>query len=239
MSKPLYNLCFCLLLAFGARAEPFASVYGYSGLFVTPTATIMPDGQMRIGVSRMPRIDHVPMGYKERTMVFGALSYLPFMEGLLGVVSPDQHPAGMGTRTLALRMRLLRQSRLWPAIAIGAQDFVGGKALDVSIKGSQLFAATYVVLTKDEKLPGWLGRTPLTWNIGYGTDWLDANTHHLVGLWGGVSLQPMQPVRVVAEYDGRHTNLAAKLDLFSHLQVTYAWWNLRYMTWQMSLYFTL
>lgn len=239
MRNKIPVLLFILFLTAGLHAQPGASIYGYSGLFVTPTATIMPDAQMRIGVSRLPAIDNVPMGYKDRTMVFGALSYLPFMEGMLGVVSPDKHPAGLGTRTLALRLRLLRQSRLWPAVAIGAQDFIGAKALDVSIEGSQLFAAAYIVMSKDETLPGWLGNMRLTWNLGYGTDWLKANEHHLLGLWGGISLQPVEPLRFIAEYDGVYTNLAAQVDLFSHLQVSYAWWNMEYLTWQMSLYFSL
>lgn len=230
---------FIFLLSNVCSGREHASLYGYSGLLVTPTATLMPDGQMRIGVSRMPAMPHVPMGDKDRTMVSGALTFLPFMEGMLGVVSPDKHPYGMGTRTLSLRLRLLRQSRIWPAVAIGAQDFVGGKALDVSIEAAQIFASSYFVITKDEILPRWLGRMPVTWNLGYGTNWLPGGSYHLLGLWGGLALQPAEPIQVVAEYDGKNTNCAAKLRLFDHLNLMYAWWNLEYFAWHMSLYFSL
>jgi len=157
-----------------ARAE--ASSTGQTGLINMPSARIEDDGTLRLGVSKTDPY----------SALWGSVTLLPWFElsgrytRIDGVPGFPEHPeyGEYKDKAFDAKLRLLRESRYLPDLAIGAQDFMG----------TNIFKAGYVALSKRV----W----DLDFTAGVGRDRID-------GVFGGVRYNPAwnRNFGIVVEYD--------------------------------------
>jgi hypothetical protein len=152
------------------------TMMGQSGLVSMPDARISADGTLRFGLSH-----HDPY-----TTLWSSLAMFPRLE--LGArytsiagTSGFQDSPGYGTykdKAFDAKLLLLKESRFFPALSIGSQDFLG----------TRLFDAEYMVLSKR------LGDFDVS--LGYGRSRID-------GGFGGVRYRPAWSggFSVAYEYD--------------------------------------
>jgi hypothetical protein len=166
-----------LLRSDSARAE--ASSTGQTGLINMPSARIEEDGTLRIGVSQSDP-------YRA---LWTSVTLLPWFEfsgrytRIDGVPGIPTHPeyGYYKDKAFDAKLRLLRESRYLPELAVGAQDFMG----------TRIFKAGYVALSKRV----W----DLDFTAGVGRDRID-------GAFGGVRYNPSwnRNLGVVVEYDANN-----------------------------------
>jgi hypothetical protein len=127
-----------LLLMPKARATDFDPLfygtndYGDVGLLQTPTARMRPDGEFGLGVSTV----------RPYNQAHFFLQVLPWLETTLRYTDVINRPylaSGTGQsykdKSADVKVRLLREGRYWPALALGIQD----------IGGTGLFSSEYLV----------------------------------------------------------------------------------------------
>ncbi len=149
-----------------AQDRPFVSPsnIGITGLMEVPTARILEDGRMRLGSSHVDPF---------RTYYFG-LGFLPGLEvngrvtEVLNQKITDPGWEGYGNmkiREFDAKYQILAESRLLPAIAVGANDLFGDNIT---------FSTQYLVLSRQIY--------PLDFTLGYGFG-------RIRGPFGGVELK--------------------------------------------------
>lgn len=180
---------------------------GTSGLVTIPTATIAADGELTVGVNHIAAGHHQYYRdgrFDEHGAVaqFATVGFLPFVEVGLRLTRVDDVPRqALGDRMVSFRVRLLKEGRHHPAVAVGVHDIVG----------TRIFHAQYAVASKT--VPTAAG--PVGVHLGYGGDVLPlrAQGRQFDGLFGGVSLAPGGWITLLAEYDGEHPNAGVRLGL--------------------------
>lgn len=202
---------------------------------LVPSADVAIDGQLRIGISRIPVLYSDQLRPYERTVFFFCLGYLPFLEGTAMVVRPDNYAGGIGDRSVHIKLRLLGEDGRWPALALGAQDFFGIKKLHWEPADAQKFAELYAVASKNLHL----NHLAISLHLGYGTDWLPAQSRYLDGFFGGIVITPHRYLSVLAEYDAKKINAGVRLHPCSHLQAQLAYWKLQHWTANLVFSFSL
>ncbi len=162
-----------------AQDRPFvsASNTGITGLMEIPTARILEDGRMRIGASNVDPF---------RTYYFG-LGFLPGLEingrvtEVLNMPITDPGWEGYGNtkiREFDAKYQILAESRLLPAIAVGANDLFGDNVT---------FSTQYLVMSRQIY--------PLDFTLGYGFG-------RIKGPFGGLELKLWEDrLSLVAEYN--------------------------------------
>lgn len=184
-------------------------------------------------IGRLPKLYAEHYAPYNRTSFIGTMGFLPFMEAAFGFVRPDNYQGGVGDRTVAIRVQLLKDNGNWPALAIGFHDFFAIERLDLEPLDAQHFAALYFVASKRFYVP--FLNSSLVLNTGYGPDWLPAKDSHLLGWFGGVQYSPIEQVDLLLEYDTQHFNAGIRFMFFSHLQYSMSFWQLQYVMHQISL----
>jgi len=207
-----------------------ASLFGYTGLMLVPSAEIADDGEITGGVSRIPML-YSNWWPNRRTVFWGRIGFLPFLEAGGMFVRPDHYGGGFGDRSVYIKVQLLKEKGRRPALAIGTQDFFAIKQLKWETATAQHFGALYLVASRHDTLRG----VPLHFHLGYGPDWLVARTKMLVGLFGGVTYSPHRYVTLLAEYDAVCFNAGLRLQPTPFLQAHIGWWKLRELTANLAL----
>lgn len=162
-----------------AQDRPFVSPsnIGVTGLMEIPTARILEDGRMRLGSSHVDPF---------RTYYFG-LGFLPGLEvnGRVTEVLNEKMTApgweGYGNvkiREFDAKYQILAESRLFPAIAVGANDLFGDNIT---------FSTQYLVFSRQIY--------PLDFTLGYGFG-------RIRGPFGGIELKLWKDrLSLMAEYN--------------------------------------
>ncbi|HET7268091.1 MAG TPA: YjbH domain-containing protein [Oleiagrimonas sp.] len=195
---------------------PTQDDFGGAGLLQMPSARMAPAGELSINANRTLPYTRYSVSVQPFSWLEGTFRYTNIGNRLYGA------PALSGDQTykdkaVDVKLRLWRESRWWPALAVGARD----------VGGTGLFSGEYVVASKrfgafDVTLGmGW-GYTGARGDIDNPFGWLDDrfdtrphgidgtgkfNVKHFfrgpVALFGGVEYQtPWSPLRVKLEYDG-------------------------------------
>lgn len=210
----------CALLAVTTRVgavEPAegrasASNYGTAGLLEMPNARSFADGELVLTAA----FNELQQRY---ALTFQAL---PFLQGTFRYTIWDEFNGGTDTlydRSFDLKLRLIRESRVWPEIAVGLQDFLG----------TGFFSGEYVVATRrfaafDVTFGlGWgrvgsrdMFKSPLSvFHSGFeerdaetdiedtGRPSFDSYFSGPASLFGGIEyLGPIEGMRIKAEYSG-------------------------------------
>ena len=227
MSGPLRRirtyLCAAALLAIAGSAAA-QSVTGTHGLATIPTARMLPDGSLVAGTGFVHRrLTDYKEGEYHYAPLYVSITYLPFVEiGFRFSRSLDSGQEALGDRMLLVRLRVLEERGLVPAIAVGAHDF-----LRSSESQTAFFNALYVVASKWVPAPAGIRGVVrgVDAHLGYGTDLLDATGHEFVGPFGGVAVPLIAEGRllngwdVLVEYNGRTLNVGQRIRAFGFLDV--------------------
>lgn len=180
-----------------ASAAP--SLLGPTGMILTPTASTVGMAEFDLGVSGI-RSDDAP----DETIVYGNVGPVP---GLEVGVSQDKRQHAEGETLLNAKLRLFQPPLGKLTLSAGMIDIA-----------DQIDRTSYVVLSHVIGA-GVITRVgPITLpqvHIGIGNGRLDR-------VFGGVSTVVDRRVEVMAEYDGHHVNLGARVPLALRFSATVA-----------------
>mgnify|MGYP000244588414 CR=1 FL=1 len=168
------------------RAEP--NVLGQTGYVYMPDARIAEEGTLRFGVSKDDPY----------FTLWSSVTFLPRLELSARFTKIDGVP-GSATepefgdfrdKSFDAKAVLLKESRYFPQLSIGAQDFTG----------TQISKANFIALSKR------IG--PIDFTAGYGTDRID-------GAFGGLRYSPswLKDFSFVLEHDATHYKKDFRADL--------------------------
>lgn len=205
------------------------SIVGTNGQFFIPTAEMHPDRTLVLGAG------YIPTGYFQRynrkvnpgMPTFVTVSLLPFVEVMFRYTHELNMRVNPQTRyypdrMFAGRIRLLKESKYIPSLAVGANDFT--KALGLSTAPTN-YSATYIVGTKSFVF----NALTLSTTLGYGVDVLDLNRYDFLGAFGGVELSHKRfaSSTVALEYDTRNLHLSVGHTFFDRLVLKAGLWDLK------------
>lgn len=225
-----------LLLPLQKVAAQTGSLMGPSGVLLVPSATVAADGEIAVGVSRIPELYASRLRPYERSVFYGRIGYLPFLELTAMVIRPDHYSGGIGDRSGHIKLRLLPERRSLPAIAVGAQDFFAIDELDLEPWNAQHFAALYAVASKTLIAPRSIA---VRLHAGYGWNDLPAKSRYLTDFFAGAEIAPHPWIDLLAEYDSQEFNVGMRLHLFSKLHLVLALWKLQEFTSSVAISFVL
>ncbi len=171
----------------GPRAEeprariippPSLNFYGSPGLIDMPSAEMLPDGQFTTSVSYFGGQGRITATFQAFDWLSGSFRYTGIRNWNLGGF-PTYYDRGFD-----MRIRLLREGRWRPTVALGFQDFIG----------TGIYAAEYLVASKTLNTPalspgGVPGRLKLTAGLGWGR----LGTHGAIGSPFGVDRPAFVP----------------------------------------------
>lgn len=222
-------LYLCLLPLLGlALAGPAAAQsidswtqddYGGTGLLQMPSARMAPAGELSINANRTVPYTRYSVSVQPFSWLEGTFRYTDISDRRYGPpsLSGDQ---SYKDKAVDVKLRLWRESRWWPAVAVGTRD----------IGGTGLFSGEFVAASKR------FGAFDVTLGLGWGyvgargdihnpLGWIDDRFNHRpapdahvshagefngkhffrgpMALFGGVEYQtPWAPLRLKLEYDG-------------------------------------
>lgn len=226
--KKIFAIALMLMTLIGARAQQYT---GMSGLIHTPSAEMDTVGEARIG-SHFLNGNTLPASspwyyHDKRYNTFDFyLSLTPFKWMELGyTITLIKHEAKKEgdrdgdwrkDRYFSVKFRPLEEGKYWPAVAIGANDFLTSDAFKSysSRKSNNYFCNFYVTATKHFDLHGHEIAPTLTYRR-YGRDY----NRRWNGLIGGLTYCPAfaRNWRAIAEWTGSDVNVGIDCCLWRHL----------------------
>lgn len=210
------------LLTGSAQSEtvPSYNTYGSPGLIDMPSAEMAPDATIGLSYGRIGDGNRAALSFQITPWLSGTFRYT-------GIENFD-HPASVDgvyyDRSFDVRVQLLRETRLRPAVAIGLQDFVG----------TGLYGGEYVVATKTLapglKVTGGLGWGRLGSYNGFatlgdrsevvlgegGVPTYDRWFRGDVAAFGGISWSPNDKLTFELEYSSDDYALESERGGFNH-----------------------
>ncbi len=223
----VFSVSFYFIASLGLAADksaeqPAVNLLGYPGMLVVPAAYTSGDGVITPTFSRIPKLYAAKLQpYRMSSVLAVNVGVLPFLEGFIAMVRPDHFTGGTGDRTAGLRLNLLREKTKRPAITVGVQDFFAAKGIAIESDAPQVFSSLYLVGSK--KVAAVNNRHAFI-HLGYGVDWLPANTYQLVGLFGGVEMQIHSGFYFLLENDAKKWNVGLRSRVWNRLQLMIGWW---------------
>ena len=164
------------IVPFRTVADP--NQLGQTGLINMPDARIEAEGSLRFGVSHMQPYSALwaSVSFFSWLEMSGRYTEIDDVEAFTN--RPDADFGDYKDKAFDTKLRLLKESRYFPQVTIGAQDFLGTK----------VFEATFVTLSKQ------IGELDFT--LGYGDKRID-------GVFGGIRYAPqfLKGWSFAAEYD--------------------------------------
>lgn len=193
-----------------AADVPFASDYGGTGLWQTPTARFGDEGLFTLGIVGNAPYDRLYLNLVPVSWLEATFRYTEIVDRLY---SDDPRFSGHQNykdRGFDVRMRLVQETNQWPAVALGFRDSVG----------TGLFSSQYLVTNRafydfdfslglgwgrlgaGSAIPNPLHRNGTVSDTPGGFDAGNFFNGPKMGIFGGVSWQsPIDGLDVVAEYD--------------------------------------
>lgn len=201
-----------MLLTFTAKAQEYS---GITGMMHVPTAEMAPVGTARVGVYFLPK-EFLPDGmnyneYKYNTfnhvLAIAPFSWieLSYVGTLLkGTKGGDETRIGyyMKDRHFAVKVRLLKEGKWWPAVALGAQDVL--QSVKKYRWNGGYFQNFYIALSKHLM---WQGHE-FGLHLAYRYYRSDYNVRWR-GVAGGITYRPAfaKNCRAMVEYTGDDINV--------------------------------
>ncbi|MFA5806379.1 MAG: YjbH domain-containing protein [Melioribacteraceae bacterium] len=201
---------------------------GLTGLLTIPTAEMQPDRQVSFGVSYIQR-DYVSFGsYRyDAYSPYVTISFLPFVEAsvrLTRLINLQGSGQAIGDRTPSVRLRFIEEGQYSPAIVLGMHDLLGVFGGESAIHNNAL----YVVTSKHIATTSFLSE--IGFHLGYGVDWIKADNHNFVGLFGGIDFKFFNTLELMTEYDGTHSNGGIRVKFFDHITLLGGWLRWKYFS---------
>ena len=215
------------LLVLEAPLSHAQSLTGVPGLVTIPTAEMAEDGTFTAGYHFLnhPYRTFYPddpfggMAKYHAHAPYASLVFLPFLElnlRLTRSATNDLREDYLGDRFVGVRVQALRETSMWPAVVVGAHDFVGR---------SRRFAATYVAVSKTMHPPV---VDHVSLHLGYGPRLLGSESnesdsftkrYQFDGLFGGVAVAPVPGLRLMVEYDSHQLSGGVDAVLWKGLRI--------------------
>jgi hypothetical protein len=203
------------------------SLTGTTGLFHIPTAEMMADKTFMIGLTQIPgQYSLYGEGMHDNRAGYATLTFLPRVEIMFRYTHLDNWRNGpYGTyfpdRMIAVRVQVLREKNVQPAVLIGFHDlrFKG-------FSSHSFFGANYIVASKTFQPSGFI----FGLHSGAAFDLFGEKSQTMKGLFGGISIShSLTPwANVIVEHDSRRLNAAVKLLFVNHLQVMAGLMDMKY-----------
>ena len=211
---------------------------GMEGFFFIPSAEIYNDSKISFGTNYWNK-DLVSFGNYQHDAVnyFLSLNFLPFIETSFRITRlnglPSKNFQAIGDRTVSIKIKLVEESHILPALSIGVHDlftvFGGQDAVHNN--------ASYLIATKNFNFDLFISNIAIT--VGYGADILKAANHNFVGLFGGSSLRLFEYFDLILEYDSKRLNGGIKAKLFNHFNMLLGAIDFKYVSGGISYSFQL
>ena len=210
-----------MLMALGlCRPGAAQSLTGTTGLVTIPTAEMPEDAGVSFGVSFFSKkFQQYGRGQYDLIPYFANIGYLPFLEvGLRATRRRDLgRGEGLGDRMVSVRLRLLSERNMVPALVLGVHDFLTGSEGYTTTH----FNALYLVASRHLRVAPLASDVGL--HLGYGTDWMKARHYQFVGLFGGVSVSPTSYLTLMLEYDSERFSGGLRMTVLDHVALLAAW----------------
>lgn len=181
-----------------ADTSKSASLYSYSGYLTTPDAYIN-EGQLGFHYSYLPKkVSATKRDISDNRIYSVSLGFLPFLELYFSVfVSPSvkwiYHYGSYKTRSPGVKLKLIKEKKYLPAVAIGIFDpEIHGLGQD---SGRDNISSTFIVLSKKISL------LQSSVSIGYGTDVFKGKNPRLQGVFGGFKMSLNKNIFIMLDYD--------------------------------------
>lgn len=226
-SKRYPNILFwliILILALSSNSVAGVSLAGTSGLINIPTAEVISDQQVTIGLGYVNRqAAYLQRGQCDNFPFYIVLGYLPRLEFSAGVTFVPGEKSYDGTNTykdgvISLQYLLLKERKFLPALALGARD----------VYSFILLNTTYLVASKTL-----VAKPTIHWrlHVGYGSDIIDHHLgvpkkdrqfpvgHTIVGLFGGLEIDWKSRLTYMLEWDTQKMNAGFRFRWLRYLQL--------------------
>lgn len=136
---------------------PSLNLYGSAGLIDMPSGQMLPDGQFTAAIGYFGGQTRYSLTFQALPWASASFRYSSIQNWNLGGFSTYYD------RGFDMRFRLHKETRHWPEITLGFQDFIG----------TGIYSAEYIVATKTFAAPGFgttrlPGKLKLTGGIGWG-----------------------------------------------------------------------
>lgn len=194
---------------------------GVTGLLNSPTALFSEDGTVKIGGNFLNK--HLTPQYWDYNTFnyFLNITFLPFFEVAINNTALDFGPYRRRfnniDRSICTRVRVLKEGRYHPAVAIGSNDLLTstrGAMLDFA-QGNKFFGTHYIALSKRFDL---VGESRVEIHLAYNV--VSSRSRILDSPFsGGIGFSPSfyKDLKVIAEYDAKHFNFGANILIFRYL----------------------
>ena len=216
------------------------SVTGTSGLIHIPSARMLEDGQLVLGAGYIPKPYFQRFGRSINPGLNTYITYgiLPFVEVMFRYSHELNMPVNARTqyfpdRMFTLRVRLVNENKIVPALVFGLQDaslILGNTDLIATN-----YSATYFVSSKNFKFN--FGNIDVS--IGYSFDFLQLKSKDYLGFFGGLSFIPnfYKKISISLEHDSKGINSGLKWNPFKPINLMIGVWDLKKPTFSFNYIF--
>ena len=208
----------------GPELDP-VSYSGMTGFITTPSVEVLPEGQVELGYSHLPKAAAWDSrGTYANEAWYGAIGFLPRLEiGLRWTVIPGKRAFEESVpgndlvdadRMLSGRLELLRTRGWQPGFSVGAED----------VYGTRRFHSTYLVAGIRPSIFRLLPRL----TAGYAPRVLTATNYTIDGGFGALEVPLGKLATPVVEYDSERWNIGVGLHIGPYVHLRIAWFDLKY-----------
>lgn len=233
-----------VILGFEVNGYAGISLAGTSGLINIPTAEVISDRQVTLGIGYVNRHSaYLETGRRDNFPFYIVLGYLPRLEFSAGVMFVPGQKSYDGTNTykdgvVSLQFLLMKEKKFSPALAMGARD----------IYSFILLNTTFIVASKTIFRPS---KSSVRFHIGYGSDIIDHHLgvpkkdrkfpvgHTIVGFFGGLEIRWKEVGSYMLEYDTRRINTGFRFQIKRRLDFGVCLLNLRDLSGNLNFSFSL
>lgn len=206
------------------------SLTGLSGGYSIPTADFQEDKTMFLGYSFLNKKyspEYIRNKQYDYSAGFFTITFLPFAEVSVRVTYPNGFNAEhdyiiIGDRMISGRLRVVKEGKYMPAVVAGLQGFyktTGDGLINADGAGASYFNSSYLVMTKNIRPKSVLDKVGVS--LGYGSDFIAANTYQFIGLFGGVnfSFKGLEFLELMMEYDADKWNAGTRVTILKHVVI--------------------
>ena len=235
------NLIF-LIISFICFKANCQSVTGTSGLIHIPSARMLDDGRLILGAGYIPKPYFYRKGVNENPGLTTYINYqiLPFVEVMFRYTHELNIPVNVNTqyfpdRMFSLRIKVLTERKLIPALLIGFHDFSKLTGLSSQARKNSMFATTYFVTSKKFDFK----RFSIDTSLGYAFDFLDLETKDYRGIFYGFELKnkSFDLISLIIENNSKNFNLGIRISPFKIVNMMIGLWDLKEPTFSFNYKF--
>lgn len=194
---------------------------GTTGYFNIPSAEINPDKTMSVGANLLHK-KYKKWGNEDHHggAFFVTTTFIPRVElsirysRMLDLTSED-YKSTVGDRMASIRIQPLKEGKHYPSVVFGLQNFF----TTLESGDASHFNSSYIVMTKNFKLPKIIERIGVT--AGYGAEIFQSADYQFIGLFYGLSISPknMDYLELMVEYDAEKWNAGMRLTIVKHVVI--------------------